>query len=473
MHQSLFTLTETAIKYTWRQLAQRAGITGGNPQGTGFEGTHLPVYYTDPGRGRPAHPALFVVPCDSAAWDRLLQRAPHSLDWLPTHRAMPPDSQLPIGDSIPVLFWGAGYEDGSRPFAERREDGSVVFYVDVVAAAFFMLSRWEETVRPARDEHERFPAAASVAHQQGFLDRPVVDEYALILRQWLKVLLPGWEPRLRPFSVKLSHDIDSLGRFPNWPRAFRTVGRELIKRRNPSLAWQFGVDAIAQVVAPDHTQFFQGICSLAEWSRTCGIGGDAFYFMAAEPGPQDNGYDPASPLVKRCMAELREQGFEIGLHAGYHTLNNPERLAAEKARLDAVLGETRYGGRQHFLRFRVPHTWRYWEQVGLAYDSTMTYPGYAGFRCGTCHPFRPFDVEQNRELNLWERPLIVMDQTLRLYRELAPEQGEKRIVELAQRCRQVEGTFTLLWHNTSLSGEWRPWVKAYRRVVKAMAEVQE
>lgn len=48
--------------------------------------------------------------------------------------------------------------------------------------------------------------------------------------------------------------------------------------------------------------------------------------------------------------DLVEQGFEVGLHVGYDTLNDPTLLAEEKARLDAVLGHTRYGGRQHYFR---------------------------------------------------------------------------------------------------------------------------
>jgi hypothetical protein len=377
-----------------------------------------------------------------------------------------------LSNSVPVLFWGEETRDSHKLFAEHLPDGSVVFNADIIAAAFFMLSRWEETVVPTRDEHERFPGSASVAYKQGFLDRPVVDEYALILREWLKVLLPSWEPRPLSFSVKLSHDIDHIFRFPGWSVALRTVGGDLLKRRSPGRAWRAGVDAFAQALASSRTSYYQGIGSLARLSREYGVNDDAFYFMAAEPGPLENDYDPASPLVKRCIEDLVKQGFEIGFHAGYHTLNDPVRLAAEKARLDAVLGETRYGGRQHFIRFQVPNTWRHWEQVGLTYDSTLTFADQEGFRCGTCHAFHPFDVEQNRELNLLERPLIVMDGTLRDYRKLSPEQGQARILELAQRCKQVEGTFTLLWHNSSLDGEWRSWAPVYRRMVKALAEME-
>jgi hypothetical protein len=385
---------------------------------------------------------------------------------------VPRGAALPWSDSIPVLFWGEGAADGSTLFAKRLPDGSVLFLVDIISAVFFMLSRWEETVVPTRDEHERFPATASVAYKQSFLDRPVVDEYALILREWIKMLLPGWEPKLHPFSIKLSHDIDFMSRFPNSHAAFRRFGGDLLKRRSPGAAWRTVVDATATALTPIHTSYYRGIHYLAELSRAYNLGNDVFYFMAAQPGPLNNDYDLASPPVRHCIDDLLEQGFEIGLHAGYYTLNDPELLATEKARLDDVIGKDQYGGRQHFLRFQTPDTWQHWERVGLEYDSTMAFASHEGFRCGTCHPFRPFDLNADRELKLWEWPLIVMDRTLRDHRKLSPELSEIRILELAQRCKRVEGTFTLLWHNSSLDWEWEPWRKVYERVVKALAEMQ-
>ncbi|MBD3266145.1 hypothetical protein GF373_05700 [bacterium] len=91
----------------------------------------------------------------------------------------------------------------------------------------------------------------------------------------------------------------------------------------------------------------------------------------------------------------------------------------------------------------------------------------------TCYPFRPFDIEQNREIDLIEIPLIVMEGTLKQYRGLTPEEGEKRILTLAKRCKRVNGVFTLLWHNTSIYGDWKPWFEMYCRVLPKLAELVE
>jgi hypothetical protein len=65
-----------------------------------------------------------------------------------------------------------------------------------------------------------------------------------------------------------------------------------------------------------------------------------------------------------------------------------------------------------------------------------------------------------------------MDTTLTHYRGFSPFQGEKKILELAERCKQVEGRFTLLWHNSSFDEEWGPTGEMYRRIVGRLAELE-
>jgi len=463
-------LTSSAIRYTLWQLSSRCGITGGTRSPKAFEVLPVSVHYDRPERVRDTSAAIIVVPCADDAWEALLNSRLDSLDWIQQHSATPTGAAFASTDAVPVLFWGAGCEGGRSTFAKRQSDGSVVFYADIIAATLFMLSRWEETVVPDRDEHGRFPATASVAYKQGFLDRPIVDEYALILREWLKVLLPRWEPERRPFSLQLSHDVDHVRRFPSLISAVRCAGGDLLKRQSITEASRSIRDAALQVVSPSSTSYVAGIRQLANLSREYGFSNDVFYFMGDGPGPYGGGYDPSKPLVRQAIRALQNSGFDIGLHASYDTLDDPERLEREKRHLEAVVGAPVRSVRQHYLRFQATKTWRHFEQAGLEHDSTMGYPDHEGFRCGTCHPFRPFDLEQDRELDVVELPLVVMDGTLRQHRGLTPTRAAHRVLELADRCAQVEGTFTLLWHNSSLTGEWIPWAHMYRKIVGELAQ---
>lgn len=455
-------LTHEALMYIWRQFASRVGIPPRHSHGTGFETLPLFLHYGQPEYAPNDKLGLVVVPCAKDAWYNLITLPANTLNWLPQERVLPTGAKLPFTDKVPVLFWGAGYEDGHKPFAERRENGTVVFYADIVAAALFMLSRWEETVVSTRDQHDRFSAGTSVAYKQGFLDRPIVDEYALILQAWLKVLRPGFEPLVSKYRVKLSHDVDDARHF-SFP--YRLARALVVTLRDQGSIFQYGQRFISLLRAPDP---LTGICKLADLSEQYGLK-SAFYFQAAECDKKyDRGYDLTSSWIEECVNDLRKRGHEIGFHPGYYTFGDSTRFIMEKEQVERDLNQTVFGGRQHFLRFSVPQTWRIWEKAGMEYDSTLGFADHEGFRCGTCRPFSPFDLEQNRELDLIEVPLLIMDGTLYQYRNLTPEQGQEIILQLAQRCYQVNGVFTLLWHNTSLGGYWQPWFDMYKRVLPTL-----
>ena len=460
-------LTQSALKYTWHELVRRIG-SAISPDERTLQQLDVPIYYAQSERVNTQQPSIIVTPCAEESWSRLLGLGPDSLDWIAEAAVVPPDNQIRLTDSIPVLFWGAEHENGDQPFVERREDGSVIFYADILAAAFFMLSRWEETVVTERDEHGRFPATAAVAYKQGFLDRPIVDEYALILQAWLQLLVPEWRPPPKQLSVKLSHDIDMIRLFHPAALGLRVLGGDLFKRGDLGSARDSARNLAAQTLAPQYGSYYQDIFSLAKLSKEFGHG-SAFYFMSTGPGPMEADYRIDANYMRAAIQDLHQQGYEIGFHPGYATFKNPEKLRAEKERLEEVFDGEIVGGRQHFLRFEAPITWRHWESIGLSYDSTVGYADHEGFRCGTCHPFRPFDLEEDREINLWEYPLIVMDVTLKRYRQLSPQLAADHTIGLINRCRKVGGTFTLLWHNSSLCRDWLPWLAFYEQTLAQLS----
>jgi hypothetical protein len=177
----------------------------------------------------------------------------------------------------------------------------------------------------------------------------------------------------------------------------------------------------------------------------------ALYWKASRRTPYDSGYDLGHPKVREVIRWAEAQGIEMGVHPAYDTFEAPEELKREVTRAREVLGNQPMGGRQHFLRWS-PEQWEHWEKCGLVYDSTVGYARQVGFRAGTCIPYRPWSLRLNRELNLLEIPLIVMDGTLVEHRKLRLEESIETVNRLVSRVEMVGGVFTLLWHNSSLIG---------------------
>ena len=86
--------------------------------------------------------------------------------------------------------------------------------------------------------------------------------------------------------------------------------------------------------------------------------------MSAQPSLFDIGYKINSNIMKRKIQQLLNNGYEIGFHDGYFTYDQPLKFIEEKKRIDQVIRDVQYGGRQHYLRFKVPDTWRIWERSG-------------------------------------------------------------------------------------------------------------
>lgn len=338
----------------------------------------------------------------------------------------------------------------------------ILINFDILGAIFYILTRAEEMANPIRDEHGRFPAWASHAFQNGYLHRPVVDEYIEILWSCMKRLWPRIERKKQDFRMILSHDVDVpfAEVFSSPARVLRSFGEDIIKRKDPHRAF----NRLGNWMATRRGDFkrdtnytFDRIMDISEKHGLQ----SAFYFKTACTNPEfDDSYSIDHPYLCQMLRDIHNRGHEIGFHPSYETYRDLIQTKKEFEKLHMACEEEgitqpAWGGRQHFLRWEAPTTWCNWDEAGLTYDSTLSYADCAGFRCGTCHGFPVFDLEQGKQLFLIERPLVVMEGSLfgKNYMNLTHENAFTHVKMLRDQCRTYGGDFILLWHNSSLLSE--------------------
>jgi hypothetical protein len=374
-----------------------------------------------------------------------------------------------VSTKIPVIY-GEILPNGRYL---RNDENSLHLGLDIFGSAFFMLCRYEEAANPIRDEHDRFPGMSSLAYKEGFLERPIVNEYLEILWACLKRLWPQLERRAREYRAMPTHDVDHPLSVANksWSTVLRNAGGDLLHRKDISLVSQRLYARFASYrdnydVDPGNTFDF-----IMETSERLGLQ-DAFYFITeCSPGVPDGDYSIDMPWVRKLMRRIHARGHEIGLHPSYNTFKDIVRTSREFARLlqvaeDEGIRQDQWGGRQHYLRWEASITWQNWEDAGLSYDSTLIYADQVGFRCGVCYDYPTFNVREHRRLRLYERPLIVMEESLlgKNYMNLAVQAAQKKILSLAKTCKDFNGQFTLLWHNSSLLADWEK--RLYREIIE-------
>jgi hypothetical protein len=423
-----------ARTYGVKQLAQRAGVDYKEFTSWNVEcGDHETTVWVQPGTKK----CIRFRNLSQKHWCDLQARKWHTsrAKWM----FMPQD---PVQRGIPdfAVPFSFPHVDCGFPLFWPVDGETVLCELDLPLSTLLTLARFEEIQTKERDVHGRFSAPMSIAYRDGFLDRPIVDEYGMAFEQALKYLLPGWQPRIRKLRVKLSHDIDLVG----YPFRLRTGLGHIVRRYRPSAATR---DLFGRLVGMRPT-YLELVQVIAQRSLDRGLD-SAIYWKASPAGPLDSGYDPCHPEIQKVIHWLEQMGAENGVHPGYETFLSPDRLRQELSVLRQALAAETLGGRQHYLRWS-PKTWIDWEECGLAYDSTVGYAERVGFRAGTCFPYRPWLLSLNRESRLIEIPLIVMECVLPYAMGLRSQQSLEAIRDYSARCRLVGGVFTLLWHNNSL-----------------------
>ena len=310
-----------------------------------------------------------------------------------------------------------------------------------------LFTRQEEYKSPILDRYDRFPYYLS--KHRNILE-PEVSKFLIENGLNLEVEYPEG----KKFAVCLTHDIDdvysytsSLSVMYNTAKllkqyqiksAFKTLFSNINKKGNPW--WNF-----------------EDIMTLEEKYDAK----SSFYFLTLNKGDLDFNFKVED--LEHEIGNIADNDWEVGLHGGHAAYNNLGEIKEKKKRLEKVLGKNVIGYRNHYLKFKVPDTWELLSKAGFKYDTTFGYADCVGFRNGMCHPFKPFNLNTNEEIDILEIPLTIMDCTLFDYMKLDFDKAwdvTKMLIDIVEKHK---GIITILWHNTYMVGEN---LKFYENILK-------
>ena len=346
-------------------------------------------------------------------------------------------------DGLPVLF--------------PAKDPLCKMGFDPFSAAFYLTSRYEEYLPYAKDRFGRFEARESFSYKKGFLRYPVVDHYAMMLKQSLAITYPFIEFSSRSFRFIPTIDVDV---------AFAYKGRGLIRTLYGSISslvvldiksiWQRYLVIAGQEHDPFDTYDLQLSLHKKFGFKAC------YFFLCGDHGLYDKNISVSSLPFQKLVKKIGDYAT-VGVHPSFASNTDDKKITAEIRQLESILNRPVRHSRQHYLMLSIPKTYRNLIQNDVLYDFSMGYASLPGFRAGTCTPYLFYDIDKESVTNLKVFPLTIMDGTLMDYMHLNPQQAVQIITELMEKVRAVDGTFISLWHNDSFSdrGRWQGWLKVY------------
>lgn len=362
-----------------------------------------------------------------------------------------------------ALFDPQVVEVGDLPMLFPVDGGDLPF--DPFAAVFFQLSRFEEWVGLEQDKHGRPITEQLHAVRHGYVHRPVVDEWALLLATtWRKMdpSVPLPQRSYRQFvTVDLDNGLKYLGR-PLW-RSCGSLVRDLLNGRWAEVPKRLRVLSGA---ARDPFILDEAVRSLFQKAAQRTI----FFVLAAPRGEWDHAVPVEHSAYAPQLRALAER-FEVGLHPSYFSSDRPTLIADERARLQQVIQRPVDRSRQHFLKLRVDSTLAELERSGFTEEHSLGLHDTLGFRCGTCTPYRWYDLATERPTSLVVHPFTVMDNTLREKLHLDVADAVEAVRPIIAAVKRVDGTFIGLWHESFLEAtdEAPSWRTAILRIIEEAA----
>ena len=350
--------------------------------------------------------------------------------------------------------------DETPCFFKTGQNSSIPF--DIFAASFYLISRYEEYLPHVRDVHERFTAEQSLAYKFRFLEKPVVDIWALKLKDILKERFPEYHFPEREFSYISTIDVDNAYAY-KYKSFVRTSGGFISDFFKLHLKSFWDRLLVLLRVRKDPYNTFEHILALSNTYKVKVI----FFFLIADYTTFDTNVSATKRQFRLLIKHIADYA-SIGLHPSYYTMKNSVMLKKEKERLESITNIPTTISRQHFLRFSLPETYQNLIDLEINEDYSMGYASHVGFRAGTSIPFYFFDLDFEIQTPLKVYPFALMDTTLNDYMGLTPKQSLGRTKDLLNEVLKVKGTFITLFHNESVSGYLRRngWQKVYESMLK-------
>ncbi|MDB4205148.1 polysaccharide deacetylase family protein [Polaribacter sp.] len=333
---------------------------------------------------------------------------------------------------------------------------------DLFAASFYLISRYEEYLPHVKDVHGRYTAPESLAYNNGFLEKPVVDIWAYKLLAVLKKKFPDYTYLERSYEYVSTIDIDNAFAYKH-KNFIRSVGgfvTDLFKLRLFNIWNRL---TVILKITKDPFDNFQEILSIKKAKDIKTI----FFSSIGDYTTFDTNVSPAKNKYRLLIKNLADYAI-VGLHPSYFTMKDAVMLKKEKERLENITNAPVIRSRQHYLRFNLPETYQQLIDLEIEEDYSMGYACTVGFRASTCTPFYFYDLDFEIQTPLKVFPFALMDTTLNDYMKLTPKQSLGKIRDLRNEVKAVNGTFITLFHNESLSNHlrWKGWKRLYESMIK-------
>jgi hypothetical protein len=149
----------------------------------------------------------------------------------------------------------------------------------------------------------------------------------------------------------------------------------------------------------------------------------------------------------KSLIAYHASGYTVGIHPSWQSGDDESLLMEEVDTLTKITGSPVKYSRQHYIRMRLPDTYRGLIKAGVDKDFSMGYGTINGFRASIASSFYWYDLKAETKTGLMIFPFCFMDATSFYENQLSPASAFSELMEYYRKIKQVNGLMVTIWHN--------------------------
>lgn len=337
------------------------------------------------------------------------------------------------------------------------------FPFDVLAAIFFLLSRYEEYLPHEQDEYGRFAHENALAFKENFLHLPLVNIWLEDLKKELHYQFPQLGVRFKRFTFLPTYDIDMAYSYLNkgWWRNFGGSVRSVLDGD-----WKLLKERMT-VLRKKISDPFDSYEWLDGLHLYCRVKAYYFFLLAFKRMKYDKNIDPLSEAMQ-TLIKYHASGYQVGIHPSWQSGDDEKLLKQETEWLGYVINKKIDISRQHYIRLSLPETYHRLIRLNIRKDFSMGYGSINGFRASVASSFYWYDLMNESTSGLLIYPFCFMDANAYYEQKLSAKEALEELMWYYHQIKKVNGLMITVWHNNFLGTDPRMagWKKVYETFLK-------
>ncbi len=333
---------------------------------------------------------------------------------------------------------------------------------DVLASLFYIVALYDDYLQEEKDNHNRNIGKNSLLYRMGWLDKLVVERWSEAFIKYIETENDyKLMPRKIPMSTVPTFDIDHAYAYKlrkGW-RKYLSILRDVLTLNRVRLKER------KEVLKGNRKDPYDTFDLIEEIAETNDV---RVFWLLGNYATFDKNVSNRS-FAHHDLIRRMDENIPVGLHPSYNSNYLEGRLNEEKDLLERILNRGITHSRQHFLKVKLPETYRKLQIEGFLDDYSLAYADHYGFRAGIARPFMWFDIKKNQVSVLKLHPATFMDGTLKEYMQLTPEQAIEVVQKLKKEVQIYGGDFIGIWHNETIGdyGAWQGWSAVLEEMLKS------